>query len=336
MQEVNNIVQSYTAGYGAYVNYGYEATYGTTATTKTRVFGAGQKITLTRRNNMERIYGLGFRNATANVALKYEGAASVEYILTNATWLRALLGAVADGGLGPSYTHTYAEANTLPSFTIATGTELGSNDEVTELLGCKIGSMTMTATQGEIVRIRLECPYKTETLATTGISSQFTEAYTPFTFAQGLVEWSAGGGEIGKVQSIEWTINNDIEGLWGLNSRFKANAVEKRREYNLRLTIAFKDVTELLTKFFGASGGPSTGNPAAQANIVLTFDTGGAGSSSNKIVMTIANVYFDEETLPKDVNEIIKEDVSGWSLSTSANANIAVWTNGTSIDNAIP
>lgn len=326
------MAQAYTGGYGAYVNYGYEESYGAGATSA-RVFGKGQRMTHTRRNTMERLYGLGARNATATVAKRYEGTATVEFILSNATFLRAVLGSVSDtGGAGPAYVHTYSEENTVPSFAIDTGTELGDSDEVTELKGCKIGTCTITATQGEVVRVRLECPYKTETLATSGIGSQQAENYTPFTFAQGVVEWTSGGGEIGKVQSVELTINNTLEGLWGLGSRLKASEVEKIREYNLRMTVAFKDVTELLTKFYGASGAPATGTPAAQSTIVLTFDTAGTGADSNKIVITLANVYFDEETLPKDVNEIIKEDVSGWALSGTS----IVWTNGTSADNAIP
>jgi len=332
------MAQNYTGGYGSYLDYGFETTYGSSASSKTRVFGSGQKISVTRRNNMEKIYGVGSRNAQANVAKKFEGTASIDFNLTNATWLRALLGAVTDGGgAGPSYTHTYAEANTIPSFTIATGTELGTNDEVTELLGCVIGSANISARVGEVVKVRLECPYKTETLATSGIGSQSTESYTTFTFAQGLVEWSASGGTIGTVQSIELTIGNDIEGLWGVGSRTKQKDVPKKREYGIRMSVAFRDVTELLTKFFGDTAGPASGNPASQANIVLTFDTAGTGASSDKIVVTIPSVYFDEDTLPKSVDEVLKEDVTGWALGSSAgNGNVAVWTNGTPADNATP
>ena len=328
--------QSYTSGYGSYANYGFETTYGTAAASKVRPFGAGVKITHTRRNNMEIIYGLGFRNAAGNAAKKFEGSASIEFILTNATWMRALFGAVADAG---SYTHTYSETVTVPSFTVATGTELGTADEVTELTGCKIDNATITATQGELVKVRLECPYKTETLATSGIASQNTETFSAYSFAQGLLEWTASGGEIGKVQSFELTVNNDLEGVYGLGSRLRAATVEKRREYNLRISIAFKDVTELLTKFYGQATGPlPTSTPATQATIVLTFTQGsGAGSAGNeKIVMTIANIYFDENSLPKDVNEVIKEDVTGGALGTTANANIAVWSNAVAADNAVP
>lgn len=320
--------QSYVSGYAAYVNYGFEASYGAGAASA-RAFGLGAKITHTRRNNMERVFGVGSRNASTTVAKQYEGTASVEFVLTRASFFRAVLGSVSDAGSGPSsWTHTYSEANTIPSFSIDTGTELGTNDEVTELQGCKVGSMTLTAAVNELVRIRLECPYKTETLATSGIGSQVAETETPYTFVQGLIEWSAGGGTVGTVQSIELTINESLEGLWGVGSRIKTAEVEKIREYNLRMTVAFRDTTEFLTKFLGSTTAPLAGTPAAQANIVLTFDTG----SSQKIVITLASVYFDEESLPKDVNEVIKEDVTGWALSGTS----IVETNATQTDAGNP
>jgi len=305
--------QSYTGGYGAYTNYGYETTYGT-VTTFPRVFGIGQKITHTRRNNMERLYGLGSRNATANVAKKYEGTATIEFVLSNGGFWRGVLGSVSY--VAPS--NTYVESNVIPSFSVASGTELGTLDEVTALIGCKVGSMTLTASQGEVIKVRLECPYKTESMATATFAGQVPETYAPFSFQNGLVEWTSAGGPVGTVQSFELTVSNDLEGLWGLGSRYKNIDVEKRREYNIRMTVAFRDTSEFMTKFFGkamnvASTDLATLNPAAQATIVLTLTQGtGAGTAGNeKMVITLANIYFDEDTLPKDVNEIIKEDVSG-------------------------
>jgi hypothetical protein len=325
------MAQYVTAGWGAYVNYGYEATFGSGAVSA-RTFGRGIKITTTRRNTMERIYGLGSRNATANVAKKYEGTASAEFLLSNGSFWRAVLGSVADGGGGP-YTHTYTETNIIPSFAIDTGTELGANDEVTELKGCKVMTCTLTAAIDEVVKVRLECPYQTETLATSGIGSQVAESSTAetFTFAQGILQLPS-GSTIGNVQSFELTMNNSLEGVWGLGSRIKTASIEKIREYNLRMTVAFSDVTTLLTKFYGASGNPLDGNPASTATLILTFTNGGSGTAERSHVMTLANIYLDENTLPKDVNEVIKEDVTGWALSGTS----VVYTDNTSVDAGYP
>jgi len=318
------------SGAYSYVNYGYEATYGAGAVSA-RTFGHGVKVTLTRKNNMERIHSLGARNAQATAALKYEGSASVEFIMADASFFRAILGAVADGGVGP-YTHTYTETNSLPSFAIDTGTELGTNDEVTELKGCLVNTATMTATTGETIKVRLECPYQTETLATTGIGSQVAETFDVFTFAHGILQLPS-GSTIGDVQSFELTINNNLEQIWGLGSRLLTSQVAKIRQYEVRMTVTFKDVAQLLTKFYGAVGLPLDQNtPAAQATMILTFSNGLTSINERSIVMTFANVYLNEETLPKDVNEVIKEDVSGWAHSCTS----IVWTNNTAVDAGTP
>jgi hypothetical protein len=315
------MTQNAVSGYASYINYGFETTYGSAAS-GTRVFGHGQKITVNRKRNIERIFGVGARNATNAQAKKYEGSAT--------SFFRAILGSVADSGAGP-YAHTYTEANTIPSFSIVTGTELGTNDEVAVLLGCKISSGTITTAVGELAKVRLETLYSNETLATSGISSQVAETFDAFTFAQGSIELPS-GSVIGSVQSIEVTFSEGLEQLWGLGSYFATSGVEKTREYNFRMTVAFKDVTTLLTKFFGASGGPSSTMPAEQATLKLTWTNSGAGVAERSIVATFANINIDTETLPKDVNEIIKEDVDAFARSCTS----VVWTNNTAVDAGAP
>jgi len=323
------MAQTPTGGYGAYVNYGYEASYGAGAVSA-RTFGAGNKLSVSRKNSMEKIYGLGNRNAVAAVALKYAGTASVDFVLCNGSFWRAVLGSVADGGATP-YTHTYTEADEIPSFAIDTGVELGGDDAVTELKGCKIMSCTLTAAVGETVKVKLECPYKTETLSTSGIGSQVAETEVPFTFAQGTLEFPS-GTTIANVQNVELTINNDLEMLYGLGSRLATAGVEKKREYSVKMTAAFTDVTNFLTDFLGASGGPLAGTPAAVATLVLTFTNGGAGADERSFVITLANLYLDDESLPKDVNEVVKEDVTGFALSGTS----VVYSNNTASDDDTP
>jgi len=325
------MAQNATSGYASYCNYGYEATYGSAAS-GTRVFGSGQKITITRKNNMERLYGLGSRNATTAVAKKYEGSVTVEFNLANASWFRAILGTVESAAAGAAYDHTYSEANTLQSFSIVNGTEMGTLDEVSVLLGCKANTATITASVGEIVKCRIEAMYKTETLATSSVVAQVAEDFDTYTFAQGSLQLPS-GSTIGDVQSVELTINNNLEMLWGLGSRLATAGVEKAREYNLRMTVAFENTATLLHKFLGATGAPlGTSTPAAQATCLLTFTNGLTDASERSITITLANVYLDTETLPKDVNELTKEDVEGWALSGTS----VVWTNATTSDEGDP
>lgn len=315
-----------TGGYAAYCNYGYEATYAGAAT-GTRTFGAGVKCSVSRKNNMERVHGLGARNAGATVAKKYEGTASIEFSLSNGSFLRAVLGTVADGGASP-YTHTYSEANTLQSFSIVNGIELGTADYVSVLTGAKVASCTISAAVDEKATVRMECPYKTETLATSGIGSQVAETEDIFTFAQGTLVI---GTTVLNVQSVELTITNNLEMIWGLGSRLATAAVGKIRTYDLRMTVAFSDTTALLTKMLGSTTAPLAGTPAA-TTCTLTFTNGGAGTAERTIVFTFANVFLNEHSLPLDVNEITKEDVTAWAHSCTS----VVYSNNTITDEGDP
>jgi hypothetical protein len=102
------------------------------------------------------------------------------------------------------------------------------------------------------------------------------------------------------------------------------------------MNVAFTDTSLLLEKFYGkaapvAATDLATLNPDGVA-CVLTFDNGLATTNSRKVVFTFANLYLNEHTLPMDVNEVIKEDVSGYALSCTS----IVVTNNQATDVASP
>ena len=338
--------QTTTSGAFSWANFGYETTYGTAAATFPRAFGQGVKITINQKNNMEQIWGLGNRNATANVAKKFEGNATVEFLLDagddaytdGGNWFRGLLGKIpTDGGATP-YTHAYAESDTLAPFSISTGAETGTLDAGFTLTGCKIASATISASVGEVATVKLDVPFMS--IAYTSATNAITQvacSSIPLTFAQGTLTI---GSTINYVQSVELTIKNNIEMLWGLGSRYATAGVEKKREYSVKMNVALSDTSALLEKFYGhaspvaggAAGDLKVLNPAAQATLVLTFDNGLTVINSRKVVFTFANFYIDEHSLGLDVNEVVKEDVTGWALSCTS----IVVSNATSTDIASP
>ena len=338
------MAQNITSGANSWINYGFESTYGTVAGSFPRPFGYGAKVTVKQNNNMEAVFGLGARNATANVAKKYEGTATIDFLLGagddtiakgGASWLRAVLGAIpTDAGATP-YTHTYAESNSLVSFSVSTGNDLGTNDNVMSLIGCKVSSCKINAAVGEIAKVTLDCPFRTIAAVTTGGAlAQVVPTEVPLTFAQGTL--SVAGTTVGYVQSFELTIKNNLEMIWGLGSRYSTAGAEKKREYLISMSVAFSDVSLLLEKFYGkahpiAATDLATLNPAGVA-CVLTFDNGLTVINQRSIVFTFANLFLDEHSLPLDVSEVVKEEVTGWALSCTS----IVVKNATSTDVAAP
>lgn len=71
----------------------WTGTYGTAGTGFTKVFGQGQKISsLERANNLEVVYGLGYRGGLVNQEKQFSGSISVECKLSNPYVFRAILG----------------------------------------------------------------------------------------------------------------------------------------------------------------------------------------------------------------------------------------------------
>lgn len=272
-------------------------------------FGQGVEVTVSRANNAERIYGVGSRNATATINKQFGGSFTVNGSLSNAYWLLGVLGTNADGGIAGAYTHTYTEANILPSFTMKTSYELGTTDFISALIGCVINTFTLTAAVNEAVKFSLEGTYRYENMSTTAISDN-PDVEPIFTFAHGSIEMPD-GTDIAAIQSFELSIVNNAEPVYGVGSRFMTGVVAKQREYNFTCTAAFNDYTDLLTYFMNGTAvatAPDAGSGTEIATLELTF----TNDDGDILDINLTGIHLNEETLPQNVNEVVKEDVTGW------------------------
>lgn len=229
--------------------------------------------------------------------------------MSNAYWLLGVLGANADAGTTGAYTHTYTEADLVPSFSVKTSFELGTTDFISTLVGCKCESATITAAVDEAVKFSLDCSYRYENLGTTKISNN-ADVEPVFTFAHGSIEMPD-GTKIAAVQSFELTINNSSESVYGVGSRFKTANVAKQREYNFNITAAFNDPAALLNYFMNGTNtatAPDAGSGTEIATLELTF----TNDDGDILDINLTGVHLNEETLPQNIGEVVKEDVTGW------------------------
>jgi len=311
------MAQNYISGADTIALYAYEDqdgwtkdVSGHTPSDETYVpFGQGVEITVSRNNNAERIYGVGDRNATATVNKQYAGTLTVNGVMTNAYWLLGALGANTDGGSVGAYTHTYTEANKVISFSTKAFAELGTIDSLSTLIGCRINTLKISAAVNEPVRFTIEAPYRYETLGTTSTSDN-PDVEPVFTFAHGSIELPD-GTELAAVQNIELTINNNLEPVYEVGSRFMRDLVAKAREYNFTITAAFNDQTKLLTKFMNGTNSataPDDGSGTEIATMQLTF----TNDEGDILEINLTGVHINEESLPQNINEVVKEEVTGW------------------------
>lgn len=293
----------------SWLKFGWEdVAFGTESTGIDKSFGNGARVSsFSRRNNEEKIYGLGARNAQKLVSKKFEGACEIEFPLSTPWFLYAVMGTVSSDATSSPETHTFTEANTIPSFSVENNIYTDTKSVAT-LLGCKVNTCIISAAVGELARVRLGVIYADETHDST-TSAQVTTLATiddVFTFAQGSLELP-NGTTIAEVQSIELTINNGAEVLWGLGSRLGQKCPVKSRDYSARVNLAFEASATLLEKLYGASTGPIAA-PAETATLELTFTNGLTGTNTRSIVFLFTGVKVDEHNLPQDPTSVIMED----------------------------
>ena len=288
-----------------YLNYGWETSFAAVTTSADKVFGHGVKVSsLLRKNNIEKIYGLGSRDAQKLIPKNYEGTISVDFVLANPWFFRAVLGTVSSTGTAPA-THTYTTANTIPSFTIDNEISTDTASRA-KLLGCKANTMRLTASPGELARVSLDISFATETHGST-TTAAVAETFDLFTFAHG--ELQIDSATVADVQNIELTFGNEPEHMYGEATRFATESVIKKTEISAKATLAFEDSATLLELLYGGSTGPVAA-PAETADLSLTFTNSLTGSSERTIVVTITGIQLDEHNLPQDPTVVIVEDAT--------------------------
>jgi len=294
--------------------YGYEdSAYGTAASTITTVFGNGATVGVSLNNNTERLYALGSRNAQKLVTKKLDVSWNADFALGNAYFLRAVMGTKGSESGGGPYDRTYSENNTVPSMTIRNAFNLDTDSQHT-VLGAKANSMTVNCNAGEIARVRVEGfaqkLVKTSTLGTTSSG----DSEDPLIFSGASVRLGSTTGL--DVQSLEISVGNNIEMVYGLGSRFATKAVAKASEYSFRITEAYEDDTFALEPFLG-NATQSVAAPANIATLVATFTNGLSSTNERTLVTTFASIQLPTYDYTADINEIIKENTTYWALNCS-------------------
>lgn len=277
-------------------------------------FGSGVDIIVNRNNTSEKIYGVGQRNAQATIKKNYDGRATINGALSNVYWMLGILGANVDAGAGP-FTHTYTETDQFPSFSINTSMELDAVDFNSTLVGVKIETATITAAVGEAVRFTLETSYRYENLSTTALADN-PEVEPVFTFAHGKIELPD-GTEIAAVQNIEITFIQTNDNLYEVGSRFKRANIGKQREYNFTINAAFNDPDVLLNFFLNGTTtatSPDEGSGTEIATMTLTF----TNDDGDIVEMNFTGISLNEESLTQNINEVVKENVTGWARACTS------------------
>ena len=168
----------------------------------------------------------------------------------------------------------------------------------------------------ELVKVSLELPYANETKDATYGTPIYDTLADPMSFQYGSLQLPI-GSTIARVQSVELSITRNVELVRGLGSRFATKAPAKNAEYSAKVNLTFEN-KDMLEAFYGAADAPAA-TVAEMATLELKFDNGGATTASRILDLKFAGVQIDEHSLPQDVTEIAKQDLTlpirAWTLA---------------------
>jgi hypothetical protein len=287
-----------------------EATFLAVTTCSTGVLGGhGLKITsFEKNNNLQAVWGLGSRTQTVTIEKQFTGTLGLEFIMSNPWFLFPILGIKADGGSGPaSYTHTFTEADTLPSFKFNNSLNIdtaSTADLNISIMGVVNTGASISTAVGDAVSVSMDFVYATESIAESAFVAQTAETYQPYTFAHGVLEFP-NGTTVANCQAVDISISQNADMVWGLGSRLGTAHVDKNRAYSIRTSAYFTSTAAFLKLFYNGTTGTSPGNITEIATLQLTFTNG-----TQIVEFTFSGLKIDTDALPQSVDAATMEDIS--------------------------
>lgn len=289
-------------GYGTAIEtilvYGLESTFGGGATTKNKIFFGDQTITgLTLSKNLELLRAFGDRGLYKTVPKQFIGSMTIEGTLTNAWFLRLLMGTVTTTGAIAPYTHTFTESEILASMGIDIGLKLLNEERAFHIVGAVINTFSITARVNELAKCRLEILFKDITDDASMPTAQ-VETFEPYAFNHGSLEIPT-GTSVADVQTFDLTINNNQYSQYALGNQKVQRFIKQAFDVTATLSLLMKDRT-YYNKLLGET---------VDASLKLKFLRGTEGASSEaSIHFNGTNVGWNEESLPINLNEPIIEE----------------------------
>jgi len=301
------------AGVDSYVIYKVESTYNT-AVTPDAVFGLITNFRSTVKNNMKAHRGFtgtseGGRNIVKFTAGKLDVGCDVDFKVQDWSFMEYVMGSIS--GSDP---YDYDETSKLPSITISNNIDnpgSSSTDQCETFSGSLINSAVIRTSVGEPVTCSLEIKSALETIGTSLDSNVSLSTNDVFSFIGGSIEIPDGSQLDNIIDSIEITITNNVEILYGTGSRLGQNGIVHGRDYSIKTTLKYLD-NDLITKALGAVTPTDTGGPTENATVVLNFASG-----EKSLEMTFSGVPMEEFAQASEINNPITDDITLTAKSVS-------------------
>ena len=319
---------NYFKGFDSYVVYGAETSFGAGATPAVgnRV-GKVTNVNVTMTNNFFKTQGLGEgRNVTGAYTGPFDVSGSIDWDVDDFTFMQYAIGAKSGAGtladpweLKELDNIGYAGVTEIPTIALEIGSEGGSVDHEITVDGCVVNNLTLTASQGEVLKASCDFIGRNVTSSAT-IITYTTPTTSVFVFQQGSVNI---GAETFDCTSFALTIANNMQTYRNLGSRLIQQPVTGLRKYDFTITFKFKgdttastlSGTELLAYFFGAALTPATAATVTSYPVSLDIAEG-AAATDRVVAIDLENCYFESWSQPVPLEGgVLEVTVNGFGLA---------------------
>jgi len=294
------------AGVNTYILYGAESTFGT-AVTANLVFGGliqSSSFDVDRQIQTHR----GFAGTTlgdGRVVKKFTtgtvmARSSVEFKAQRFDWLEYVLMGTKTGSGTTGAPYVYSIGVTPKSITVTEEIDNVTTDSQRTYAGMLINSATIRCAVGEAVNVSLDMlggKIAKDTSVTGAIANSTDELYN---FSGGSIEMPDATVIGNIIDSVDITITNNAEMLYGFNSEAQAGII-KGLDLNIRFTLKYLD-DDQMDRLMGSSTAI-----ASQTPVTLALKFTRAGSQYVDFVFT--NVVISKIADSHQLNEFMVEDV---------------------------
>jgi hypothetical protein len=306
-------------GASASVMYGYESTFGTSASAITNIFGLNQKVTsLSLNTSRFQLNKLGQVEPTKYAYGTQSGSVGIGFVFDDAhshKIFQSIYGADANGSTPFIYPTNLGQGN-APTTVAPITTQIhvattGSASLQRTLNGCIVQSLGLSTSIGEPLNGTVDMSFGKETTAnvlggaaTAQDAGSVDAVGSPYTFAHGVVKVHNGTAltAVAEVQEFDVTFAQNSELLYGMSSHSAVDAYRRVLDISGRFRAAFKDKT--MIQYVIDQSRVGTELLTAAVGIELTFTN---GSKSIKIELNELSVADHGTTGIEPVEPIFEE-----------------------------
>ena len=301
---------------------GKESTYGT-AVSATKDVGLVQSPTFSDKKEIERIYGSGSRLPQELVS----GLATLDFdfdvTYQNGRLFEYLLGSVSHALTGSDTKHTFAFAETLPSFTTESSFNLTA-DQVYLYEGCVLTSGAVSIDTGGVLSTRYSGRAKDVDTAGSSasaavISTLETLHYKHLTLSTGV---AASETDVGLLQSFSFTINNENTEVRDAGQVTNADDLGGNMNMEFEFTIAFKTTAEY-ERFSGAAASISLS--PTQFSMLINANNGvSLGSGRREFEAQLDAINYSEVGTAVSIGDKVLQTFRGEATGLGSNGMFTV------------